>query len=514
MRFKAIKIYSAALLLTGSCFSVIAQDSLNVWNINRTVSQQQDYQLTISSGLFLLQSPIKRTSFSTISYESFGGGFKLAQQGKSNNRISFQSEGIRTIKNLKLWGSFKYQSEQNDSIRFSHRTDNTDPAPFYYGSEKAVHYSRTDYQLNALAAYPLLKNTAIALALDYGMGDHYSTNDPRAVLKHFRLILKPELIYRKPGFAIGINGTYGYGQNEYQVDYRNKEYYESDSYPEYVNYLVNGYGVIRDALDFSDRVFMINRKWKGAGLQGTAKALNGEFKGSLSYLLRGEKFERGNSSGKYANKENYGIFDLKKWEAMLRYINGQWAAGLYWEQEEGKEYNVRLGGNNYLYHAQKLQFSLINTLLLQQKKLELGILLSARNANQVDGNYEIGRDRSLAGAGILVGREWLHKAQQNFRTLFSASYYLPYQTRFDFNPSKTNSFIKQVIAADAAMDLQHYLELSASAHYMIRLKSFNWQFGIEGKGVLANASRPLPSIDSYLPGRTAYRANLSASLFF
>lgn len=490
-----------------------AQDSTSVWNIRRSITAMQDYELSTSSGFFLLQSPIRKSSFSVLQYEAFGGDFKLAQQGKKNSRVSFESEGIRSIKKLKLWGSFTYNFEQNDSIRFSHRVDNTDPAPFYYGSQKAVHYSRTNYQIKTLVTHPVIGRLSAGLGMDYGMGDHFSTNDPRAALKHFRLVLKPELIYTQPGFALGLNGTYGYGQNEYQVDYRNKEYYESASYPEYLNYLVNGYGIIRDALDFSDRVFLINRKWKGGGVQTQAKLGRGTLKASASYLLREEDFERGNSSGQYASRENYGAFNLHQWEGMLKYIDPSWAASLNWKKAKGKEYNTRLGGNNYLYHTEGLDFSLTNTQLLAKKKLEFGLLLSARNTNQVDGNYEIQRDRSLAGAGLLLGKEWMKNAKGNVITRFSASHYFPFQTDFKHNATKLNSFITQVILPDAAMDEQQFTTLSATAQYMRRVKTINWQFALQGKYLLANKAPELANA-FYLPGNTAYMVNASVALFF
>lgn len=502
------------MLILCLAFSAGAQDSVSVWEIKRSIAAQQDYELTTSSGLFLLQSPIKRTSFSILNYEGFGGGFKAAQEGRKNSRVSFESEGIRTIKKLKLWGSFSYQFEQNDSIRFSHRVNNADPAPFYYGSQKAVHYSRTDYQIKTLATLPIAAGISAGLGLDYGMGDHYSTNDPRAALKHFRLIAKPELIYNQAGLAIGVNGTYGYGQNESQVDYRNKEYYESASYPEYLNYLVNGYGMIRDALDFSDRVFVINRKWKGAGLQSQAQLFGGTLKASLAYLLREEDFERGNSSGKYASRENYGTFDLHKWDAMLKYNNDSWAATLTWQKQEGKEYNIRLGGNNYLYHAEKAAFNLINTRMLQQKKFELGLLLSLKNENQVDGNYEIKRDRSMAGLGVMAGREWINTSLNNLTTRFSLAYHVPFQLDFRYNPEKLTSFITQVVLPDAAMDKQGYAALNAAAFYRRKAKAFNWQFGLEGEFLQAEKASAISELTKYLPGHQAYHFRLSAALFF
>lgn len=513
MRFTKINTTLLYLLLAFG-LKANAQDSLSVWNINRTLVAQQDYALTTSSGLFLIQSPILRTSFSLLNYDQFGGDFKLAQQGKSNNRISFSSEGIRTLKKLKMWGSFKYQFEQNDSIRFSHRVDNTDPAPFYYGSEKGVHYTRTDYQINTLVTHPLMKGISGGIGMDYGMGDHFSTNDPRAALKHFRMVFKPELIYHKAEFALGLNGTYGYGQNEYQVDYRNKAYYESESYPEYLNYLVNGYGIIRDALDFSDRVFMINRKWKGAGIDGQVKLGDGTLKGRINYLLREEKFERGNSSGKYASRENYGEFNLDKWESMFKYINQSWSATLSWQKEEGKEHNTRLGGNNYLYHEEQINFNLMHTRMHESKKLEFGLLMSAKNANQVDGNYEIQRDRSQLSAGLMAGREWINTKDHNFITRVSTSYYLPINTEFKYNPDKLNSFITQVILPDAVMDKQRFAMINASAHYMMRQKSLFWKFGVDGKYIVANDPSQIYGALRYLPGNNAYGLNLSVALFF
>src|SRR5215217_6157396 len=100
MRFTKINTTLLCLLLAFG-LKANAQDSLSVWNINRTLVAQQDYALTTSSGLFLIQSPILRTSFSLLNYDQFGGDLKLAQQGKSNNRISFSSEGIRTLRKLK-----------------------------------------------------------------------------------------------------------------------------------------------------------------------------------------------------------------------------------------------------------------------------------------------------------------------------------------------------------------------------------------------------------------------------
>jgi len=481
-------------------------------SINSSLAKQTSYHFLLQSGLFLAKSEINKTSNTNLSYQLYGGSFKLAQEAKRNQSVTFSSEGIRTLKKLKLWGQFIFNDQQNDSIAFSHRVDNTDPAPYYYGSEKAVHYKRTNYTINTLAYIPLISQLGFALGFDYGMGNHASTNDPRGALKHFRLILKPEVIYHFGKHGISVKGTYGYGQNEYQVDYRNKAFYESTSYPHYLNRLMNGYGMSRTALDFSDRVFTIDKKWKGLEAYGNFKLNNGQLQTAFGYLDRDETFNRGNSDGRYASRQNYGHFDLETYYAKLIYQQNDWLFHLHWEKEKGKDNNYELGGNNYLYSNENAYLEAIKSM---PKNWELGLKLQVGSMQKVDGNLEVEKFRSLAGIKTFAGKKLKLKDDLTWLNQVHLAYYTPLNPSFSYNPLKVNSFIRSVVLPDAVYDLYAYGQVSVASKLFYKKNRTHWVVGIDGQYTAAQKTSQNELLSAAInPGKNAYLVQLSLGLLF
>ena len=497
-------------LLFVSFNEVKAQDT--TVTIQSSAAKQIAYNFVTQSGLFLAKSDIKKTSNTSLDYKLYGGGFKLAQDAERNTSIKFSSEGVRTLKNLKLWGQFVYHNQQNDSIAFSHRIDNADPAPYYYGSEKAVHYKRTDYAINTLTYTPVISQLGFALGFDYGMGNHASTNDPRGALKHFRLILKPELVYHLGKHGVSLNGTYGYGQNEYQIDYRNKAFYESTSYPHYLNRLMNGYGMARTALDFSDRVFLIDRKWKGLEGYGNFALNNASLQAALGYVDRREVFNRGNSDGRYASRQNYGEFDLETYYAKLIYVQNDWLFRMSLEKEQGQDNNYELGGNNYLYNAENLSLEGIKSF---PKDWELGLMLHLNTLQKVDGNLEIEKFRSTGGIKILAGKKTEFKENLKWVNQLKLGFYTPLNPSFSYNPLKVNSFIANVVLPDAAYDLFAHGEITLNSKLFYKQNRTNWVFGVDAylfSAYKSNQNSLITTANSI--GKNGYGMQLSLGLLF
>lgn len=475
----------------------------------QSMLRSSNYALSKESSVLLLQQDMgKQISISTLGYQTEQGRYRPYQEAEHKRGAYFRAEGGKQTAKMLLWGSFSYNNSQLDSIRWGHRKDADFTTPFYYGSQRAVHYQQTDYAIRTHLMHRLTQGFTASLSGDYGMGDHFSTNDPRAVLKHFKLRLTPALQWKNKQLGIEVRGLWGYGQQESQVDYRNKEYYESSQYPEYLNWLINGYGTMRNALSFSDRVYTNNQDFTGGGLAIFYKHKSWTARANFNYEHIHEEYDRGNSSGRYDGYDMYGDYNVDQWKGYieLQDVQQQWGIRLEATQSEGKDYNIELLGNNYAVLRRAAVLQLYYTLPLWGRPTQFTFRQSFSYHNQVDGNMLIRREAGRQLANLQL-RHPLNMRRDQLLEL-GIAYSNPYNTAFSESPRSSNAFVEQVIKHDVALDKTNYWQLQAGFQQYFRFAGMQWMAYIQTQQLQAGRA------DALLGGRSRNQSSLSFHLYF
>lgn len=467
--------------------------------------QQERYEHAQQGYAVQLESLMpNKLSITQLQFTAINGELKPYQEAEKQTVGSFRAEGGKKLKNIWFWGKFIYEKQQLDSIRWGHRKDDEQSSPYFYAAQRAVHYTRTDYTINTQTGIKVWSPVYIALATDYAMGDHYSTNDPRAVLKHFKLKLQPSLNLKLSKLSLGIRGTWGYGQQESQVDYRNKEYYESTQFPEYLNWLSNGYGTIRTALAFSDRVYTNNQDYRGIGMEGRYQSKDLLVFGDIGYEKIHEEYDRGNSSGRYDGYDMYGDYDLKQLKGQFSISHHGQGILIRASQTKGRDLNVEFSGNNYVYLQQRLGIKVFKDIRLWNRNTSLWGAVENSYTSQADGNMMVNRKRGRQIAIIAVR----HALTDQLNIELGIGYSTPHSTEFTYSPKSTNPFIEEVIKSDVNYDKTQYLQGDLGVQYFFRLADMKWCFRPQLNYV--QRTNTVPDIT----GKSRTRASASLFLYF
>lgn len=506
------------LLITLWIFPSQAQEaSKNYSNVTDSNTQkllqspllESTYHLAKETSPLLLEQIMgKQISITSLSYQTENGKFRPYQDAEHSKGANFSAQGGKKLPKMLLWGNFSYSNSKLDSIRWGHRKDSEFSTPFYYASQRAVHYQKTDYVIQTHLVHQIISGLSVSLSGDYGMGDHFSTNDPRAVLKHFKLLLTPALQWKNQQIGVELRGLWGYGQQESQVDYRNKEYYESTQYPEYLNWFINGYGTMRNALSFSDRVYTNNQDFSGAGFAFFYKPNRWQGQANINYRRIHEEYDRGNSSGRYDGYDMYGDYNVEQWSGYIEAhdISLRWGFRLQGTKSKGKDYNIDLLGNNYaaisregtvqVYYSQHIWGR--NTQFIFEQKLNYH--------NQVDGNMLIKRAAGRQSSLLKLH----HQLDQRRSRLLELGFGFatPYSTEFNQSPRSSNDFIDQVIKHDVVLDNTSFWHVQSGLQQFFRFTNMNWMARLHTQQFQSNSKSEI------LSGKSRNQTTLSLNLYF
>ncbi|MEJ5145098.1 DUF6850 family outer membrane beta-barrel protein [Sphingobacterium sp. MYb388] len=461
-----------------------------------------------TSPLLLEQVMGKQISITSLRYQTENGKFRPYQDPEHSKAANFSAQGGKKLAKMLLWGSFSYSNNKLDSIRWGHRKDSEFSTPFYYGSQRAVHYQQTDYAIQTHLVHQIISGFSGSLSGDYGMGDHFSTNDPRAALKHFKLRLTPALQWKNQHLGVEIRGLWGYGQQESQVDYRNKEYYESSQYPEYLNWFINGYGTMRNALSFSDRVYTNNQDFSGAGFAFYYKSSRWRGQANINYERIHEEYDRGNSSGRYDGYDMYGDYDVNQWKGYIEAhdVSLRWGFRLLGSQSKGKDYNIDLLGNNYASITREGTLQIYYSQPVWGRNTQFSFEQKLNYHNQVDGNMLIKRAAGRQSALFKLN----HQLDQHRSRLLELGFGIatPYGTEFNQSPRSSNDFIDQVIKHDVALDKASFWHIQGGLQQYFNFTGMNWMAHIHTKQIQSTSTSEI------LSGKSRNQTTLSLHLYF
>ncbi|PVH27089.1 DUF6850 family outer membrane beta-barrel protein [Sphingobacterium corticibacter] len=224
------------------CFTFLCQITLAQESNTLDTIQRQIRYFAIDNPMWLHESVENRYTLLHAQYGGMQGEYRLAQDAGKSRSTHVNSEGSITLKDVRLWGRFSYNRTLEDSTRFGHQTRQNPSAPFYFASYGNNHYVRTNYTIQARGQRYFDKWSVFG-GLDYRIGDHFSNNDPRGSIDVIQV--DGQLgVSRKlsEDLEIGLEAQYGYGQESFEVAFKNENYVLSPAVTRYLNYAVIGYG--------------------------------------------------------------------------------------------------------------------------------------------------------------------------------------------------------------------------------------------------------------------------------
>jgi hypothetical protein len=313
-----------------------------------------------------------------IDYGSHNGKFIAAQDATADRTFTFSTEGKTNIGKTDLWGSFNYQRIVEDSTRFRHQTRYNLTTPYYYGSPAYISYRRALYQTNVgLSHYFFNKHLPVAAGAYYRIGNHFSVNDPRGAINDYQFTLNGGTGYSLgKKFAATVDGYYGYGSEVVNIAYKNAGYGESTVYPDYVNYVINGYAEPNPKL--TNRNYRTRFRRNGAGFsliyedkrQGTLATTAQRIKEKQFYYYR--------SDGGFDTLAHYTLTSTK---ANVLWSKKRFAASFAWETLKGEDLQIVYKANNYQYRSKSYTFRALYT----GRTMNYGLQLNNNSEERMDG---------------------------------------------------------------------------------------------------------------------------------
>lgn len=292
----------------------------------------------------------------SIGHQLTKGRFMPYQESSKTNDTQFATEGKTTLSGVALWGSLAYHKIKEDSTRWAHQTRNNPTAPMYFGSGRNVNYERAIYQFNAMAQRNMMgNNLPLAFGIDYRIGDHFSTNDPRAKLGDYQFNMQASLGYRlSKGLTLGLGARYGYGEEGTDVAYKNKQNENNTNQMDYITHIINGYG---DPIPIEiNRVFRNEQSRKGMDAYLSYESPRfGTLAWSGSYLKETQNF-----INRFPDKKNgqfYNDYDLTTYHFELvwkkKLDTYQLLLLANYDNLDGQDFSYAVMANNYLYNREQ-----------------------------------------------------------------------------------------------------------------------------------------------------------------
>lgn len=516
------KSYYCLFLFIGLALNTQAQqDSVkNVWQQRQLYfsdSTKVDlYHFSIKSPLFMLDLMPNQLSRINIGQQLEQGKFVAAQGSSKTNTSFLKSDGVTILNGIKLYGAFSYQKVFEDSTRFAHQTRNNTTTPYYFGSPKNNHYERSVYNFKAIGAKNILNNKVmVGLGLAYTIGDHFSTNDPRGSIKEYQLNLTPTIAYNfNSNLKFGIGYTHGYGQETVNIGYKNRVYYESLNYPEYVNYLINGYGEPSPKTS--------NRKYNDIQTRsGFNLALTIANTGLGSFHLYGAQLDE---HQQYDFRNDVGITRLADYRLSKKIFEAVWTknvqagilnAQLTYQNLSGEDFNLTYAANNYLYTADQLNLKLALSRIHQKTRFNYSIAINQADEERIDGitgNKVYYKNLALnAGFGINKQLDTYHAVGIHF----GAHYGFNLDNQFNVSQANESYFTNYVIYHDYLYHTASKMGGSISGDYSFPF--FNLMQGAIKLNLFYTVNQQLKNLNRTLvnvPGNDRLFSNLSFNLYF
>lgn len=508
-----ILISLTLLSVTGHAQSQSGTDSLYFFK-----QTEKAYRFIYGNATQLNGSDILKAGFASLSYSQTEGHFRTAQEAEKSQIGKIYTEGINTLGKFKVAGYFSFSRTYQDSLAWSTKGTEIDAQTLYFGSVKAGEFERTSYQLGGTMSYELLKDKLfLGMGTDYSYQSSTRSVDPRPDVKNFRLLLKPELVFKFNNQLIGLQGNWGYGTEKLTLAYKNKQYNGNNGYPDRINYLIYGYGTIIP-FSGSERTLR-NQKYGGLELNYSGKSDQYRFGAKVAY-------NRWNDVSKdiVANSVNdnlIGNFVLNTISADLliqkESKKTSQQLSLQASTSDGSDWTTRYSATNYYYHHQELAFEYLLRFKNRHKlSPELGLNLGYDRLQKKDILTAHDMEVTHIEPGISGNLYFSFPKKDLISFSSNVSYRLPISQSLTIPSTQEFVFTRGVVYGNYLYGTSEALKLSGKINYTSSAILKDFKTGISLQGIYLsqiNSKFSFPTA-SFVPDGHRAQLNLAINLYF
>lgn len=479
---------------------------------------EKEYHFSYKSMTHLNNNALKKSGFVSLAYQQIQGHFRAAQEPEKQQKMNVYTEGINTLGKFKVAGYFSFARIYQDSLAWTTKGTEMDAQPFYFGSEKAGQFERTNYRMGGILSYNLIdEKVFIGLGTDYNYQNSTRSVDPRPEVNNFSLILKPEITFKFKNQSLGLQANWGYGKEDLTLNYKNKDYKENLGYLDRINYLIHGYGLI-EIMQGTERT-MRNEQHSGLELNYA-----GNF-GRYSYLAK-------TGYNKWIDKNSFrtsnsvtnnliGKFELNTFniDLLLKRVTKKTLQQLSVQAvtENGSDKNKTYNATNYHYQQQRLNLEYLIKINQDHKSSpEFGANIGYQQLEKKDIISAHYTSTSNIEPGI-SGNLYLKLSQKDVLAFYSnIAYRLPLSQSLAVSPFQEYPFTRGVIYGNYIYGNAEALKINGKINYntFSILKEFKTGISIEGSYLSAiNLKNNYPTA-SFVPSGKRLTMNLSLNLYF
>ena len=156
-------------------------------------------------------TPLDDYSIISAGYGYTEGDFRSLQRGKTENMLTFNTNGAVRLGDTYLWGDFTFRRDGWKGAQYNTNCFYPDPdMPYYVADDRVGDWNKQSYDMSVKAAFPMLWNRVV-----FGAGADYHTYkgakqiDPRGVPIGYSLEVSPSVaVVLGKGHSVGAVFTY------------------------------------------------------------------------------------------------------------------------------------------------------------------------------------------------------------------------------------------------------------------------------------------------------------------
>lgn len=504
------------LLLTFLIGQVKAQETPKVDTLQRYLRN-----FAVEHPVFLNQYVPERMTRIELNGALTTGDFKKAQDADKSKHIGFNSEGSVTIKDTRLWGNFSYQKAIEDSTRFGHITRNDEFLPLYFASYGKNHYERTSYKIQARGQrYFAQERITLFAGLDYSVADHFSNNDPRGSIDEMGLDVNLGLgVKINKKWLLGLEGRYGYGQENFEIAFKNSIYQNSPDETPYLNYLVKGLGWALD--DYLTRTLYQNDyKQRKGYLFSQYKSNFGTFYGRVGYGTANYKYSQLLTTEE--RKADLMDFDVKRlgYTLFWTYTNGDrnHLVKIDGESVAGKDYDILEMINNYTYYRNNVMANYVYTVYGTRTDEHYGLSAGLEDLDRKDGGTNTRLKSVRFNASLSADYSSKLKSKSEIQYGLSLGWTKALETDWTLMPINNNRYHDYVFDHDLSYYGSDYMSGSIRVGYKMPIHDAKYMVKIQASSSLQYASNIFEGVSTPTrmswPGHKRTNSNLRLEFMF
>jgi hypothetical protein len=401
----------------------------------------------------------------SLSYGHTKGNFVAAQGATTDRNITFSTEGKTRIGRTDLWGSFSYTRVMEDSTRFAHQTRYETSRPYYYGSPGNISYRRAWYKASVLGQHTFLQeHLPVVAGIDYNVGSHFSTNDPRGNINDYQATANMGSGYTwHKRLTATVQGYYGYGSEVLNVSFKNPAYQASTVAPTRHNWVINGYSEAVPKLTLLNFRTGFKRSGVGGSMLYTHPLL-----GTLA--ITGKKMtEKENVYNRSsAGFDTLSYYSRKTTTMHIIWTRHGWVVQVDYDKQKGEDHHVKYLANNYQYrsHYYNLQAAFTT------RQFNYGLQVNNNAEERMDGIS--GNHVSYEHLTIQPSIGWNHmtRQQHHWGATISAYYTASLRPFIYTSPINVGYFTREVIYYDYYYNAANSMGGKMSLQYTRHFKGF------------------------------------------